>query len=159
MSTRFSIDQSQIYGMSFPELTGSIFIRSQVIEQLMRQLLECHDDYELPTNFDRKTFGQLLIDFSKYYPDIKTPKHSGFPDLNLYSSLENARDIRNDAAHGYYLAGLGIAEMLDGYGSKLEIDRFNLRAVQKSLQAIDMCIFEFIDYIQTNGLTIDAERR
>jgi hypothetical protein len=144
--------------MSFSELTGSIFIRSQVIEQLMRQLLESHGGYHVPDNFDRKTFGQLLIDFSQTYPDIKTPENEAYPDMTLYSSLEIARDIRNDAAHGYYLIGLGVAEMLDGYGSKVEIDRYNLRTLQKSLMSIDQCIFELIEYIQTNNLPIDLER-
>jgi hypothetical protein len=158
MTAKFSIDQSQIYKMSFSELTGSIFIRSQVIEQLMRQLLENHNGYRVANNFSRKTFGQLLIDFSQIYPDIKTPQTDGYPDMTLHSSFEIARDIRNDAAHGYYLIGLGVAEMLDEYGSKIEIDRYNLRTLQKSLMSIDQCIFEFIEYIQTNNLSIDLER-
>lgn len=155
MDKLFTIDQSQISGMSFAELTGCIFIRSQVIEQLMRQLLESHDRYTMPNDFERKTFGALLIDFSKYYPAIKTPKEPTYPDMTLYSSLENARDIRNDAAHGYYLAGLGVAQMLDSYGTNVDIDRFNLRAIQKSLKAIDMCIFELLEFISDNNLKID----
>lgn len=155
MDKIFTIDQSQIDEMSFVELVGCIFIRSQVIEQLMRQLLENHGEYVVPSDFERKTFGTLLIDFAKFYPEVKTPEHASFPDMTLYSSLENAKDVRNDAAHGYHLAGLGVAQMLDGYGLKAEIDRFNLRTVQKGLKAVDMCIFELFEFIENNKLVIN----
>lgn len=158
MDKIFTIDQSKLSEMSFVELVGCIFIRSQVIEQLMRQLLESHREYVVPSDFERKTFGALLIDFAKFYPEIKTPEHANFPDMTLYSSLENARDVRNDAAHGYHLVGLGVAQMLDGYGLKAEIDRFNLRAVQKGLKAVDMCIFELFEFIENNKLDINLSR-
>lgn len=143
--------------MSFAELTGCIFIRSQAIEQLMRQLLENHSNYTVPANFERKTFGQLLTDFARQFPDIKIPKDTNYPDMTLYSTMKNARDIRNDAAHGYYLAGLAVAQVLDGYGRKADIDRFNLRSIQKSLMAVDICVFELLEFIQDNNLPVDLQ--
>lgn len=146
------IDQSQALDMSLNELVGAIFVRSQVIEQLMRQMLEISESYSVPANFDKKTFGSLLVDFTKHYPDIKVPKHPGFPDMTLYSDLIDARDIRNDAAHGYHLANMSIAELLHDYGGKAEdINRYIHKGIRKSLWAIDYCMISMIEYCQNNG--------
>lgn len=146
------VDQSQTYNMSLNELVGAIFVRSQVIEQLMREMLRMDDSYVLPADFDKKTFGSLLVDFAKSYPDIKVPKHSDYPDMTLYSDLIDARDIRNDAAHGYHLANMTVAELLHDYGEKAEdINRYIHKGIRKSLWAIDFCMMGMIEYCQAKG--------
>lgn len=81
MDKIFTIDQSDIADMSFASLVGCIFIRSQAIEQLMRQLLESSSNYTVPNDFERKTFGQLLIDLARFFPDIKTPERPECPGM------------------------------------------------------------------------------
>ena len=146
------VDQSQTYDMSLNELVGAIFVRSQVIEQLMRQMLEMNKSYTLPADFDRKTFGSLLIDFAICYPDIKIPKHPDYPDTTLYADLVDARDIRNDAAHGDYLANMSIAELMHDYGEEAEnINRYLHKGIRKSLWAIDYCMMGMLEYCHAKG--------
>lgn len=150
------VDQSQTYDMSLNELVGAIFVRSQVIEQLMRQMLEMSESYTVPENFARKTFGSLLIDFARCYPDIKTPKHPDYPDMTLYADLTDARDIRNDAAHGDHLANMSVAELMHDYGEKAEsINRYLHKGIRKSLWAIDYCMMGMIEYCQAKGWSGD----
>lgn len=146
------VEQSQTYNMSLNELVGAIFVRSQVIEQLMRQMLEMNESYTVPADFDRKTFGGLLRDFTRHYPDIKTPKHPDYPDMTLYADLVDARDIRNDAAHGDHLANMSVAELMHDYGKEAEsINRFLHKGIRKSLWAIDYCMMGMIEYCQAKG--------
>ncbi len=149
----FSIDQSQVYSMTFNEIIGAIFTRSQVIEQLMRQAIEKKDDFEVPSDFERKTFGGLLAIFSQLYPEIKISDPPGYPDLSLYGWLESAKKSRDSAAHGDFLGNFAISQLLHDYGT--DLDRFIHKGMRKSLWGIDEALFRMIAFCQENCLLDD----
>lgn len=149
-------DQSQTYSMSFNELVGAIFVRSQFIEQLMREMLKMHPSYSVPRNFDEKTFGSLLKDLEPLYPDLKDIKMDGYTMLgtSMYDDLKDARDIRNEAAHGSYLVGLTIMDLLHNYGSNAGSRRLILKGMRKSLWVMDYCMVDFNNYCVKHGLKL-----
>lgn len=154
-------DQSQTYNMSFNELMGAIFVRSQFIEQLMREMLKKHQGYRVPQNFEEKTFGSLLYDLKPLYPDLQDIKEGDYMMLgtSMYSDLIDARDIRNEAAHGSFLVGLTIMDLLHNYGSKANKRRFVLRGMRKSLWVMDYCMVDFNRYCLNHGLNLDKPKK
>lgn len=154
-------DQSQTYNMSFNELVGAIFVRSQFIEQLMRDMLRMHPNYSEPNNFNEKTFGSLLNDLKPLYPDLQDTKVGNYTMLgtSMYDDLKDARDIRNEAAHGDYLVGLTIMDLLHNYGSKANKRHFILKSMRKSLWVMDYCMVDFNTYCVTHGLKSRKPRK
>lgn len=130
--------QSTLYELSFLELIGAIFIRSQLIEQIMRELLQQSGTYVAPPKFERKTFGALLADLVKHYPAIKKnpvpeawqPHH----DASLYASLMGAKNVRDSAAHGDYLAHVTIKNLLPGQNA---VDRLTMKAAREGATVMD----------------------
>jgi hypothetical protein len=138
-------NQSILYNMSFLELIGAIFVRSQLIEQVMRELIMTKKGYSLPDDFDRKTFGWLLNEFSKLYPEVKVNKAplewQQHHDMSLYASLKDAKEVRDSAAHGDYLAHITAKDLMpakDGKG----IDRLTTKAARKSAMVMDAALIE-----------------
>ncbi len=148
-------DQSQTYNMSFNEVVGAIFVRSQFIEEMMRRMLILDQNYKPPKNFDEKTFGGLLNDLKKVYPDIndlKTDDKYIMPGTTMYEDLDSARTIRNEAAHGDYLVGLTVLDLLHNYGSRASRNRFILKGMRKSLWVMDYCMIDFSVYCSGRGM-------
>lgn len=154
-------DQSQTYEMSFNELMGAIFVRSQFIEQLMREMLKKHQGYRIPQNFEEKTFGSLLHDLKPLYPDLQDTKEGDYMMLgtSMYNDLIDARDIRNEAAHGSFLVGLTIMDLLHNYGSKANKRHFVLRGMRKSLWVMDYCMVDFHRYCVDHGLNPGKQKK
>ena len=154
-------DQSQTDKMSFNELMGAIFVRSQFIEQLMREMLKKHQGYRIPQNFDEKTFGSLLHDLKPLYPDLQDVKEGDYIMLgtSMYDDLVDARDIRNEAAHGSFLVELTIMDLLHNYGSKANTRRFVLKGMRKSLWMMDYCMIDFHRYCMGHGLKPTKSKR
>lgn len=132
--------------MSLLELIGAMFIRSQVIEQIMREMLTANQAYNIPSNFDRKTFGGLLKDFAKVYPDIKDSEHTGWSDQSLYAYLKTAKYIRDEAAHGYFLSSMAYHQLLHDYGQNADTDRVLHKSLRKSLWMLDEVTIRLIEY-------------
>lgn len=145
--------------MSFLELIGAIFVRSQLIEQIMRELIMLQESYVVPTNFDRKTFGGLLSDFVKLYPEIKDNKvpdeWKEHVDLSLHSSLKDANEVRNDAAHGEYLTLVTIRDLMPDKDAE-GIDRLTMKSIRKNAEIMDKALIEIWNFraglVKTNGL-------
>lgn len=154
-------DQSQTYDMSFNELMGAIFVRSQFIEQLMREMLKKHQSYRIPRNFNEKTFGSLLNDLKLLYPDLQDIKEGDYIMLGttMYDDLVDARDIRNEAAHGTFLVGLTVMDLLHNYGSKADKRRLVLRGMRKSLWMMDYCMVDFYRYCANHGLKLKKSKK
>lgn len=142
-------NQSTLADLSFLELIGAIFVRAQLIEQIMRELTLRKDGYEPPDDFERKTYGQLLAIFVSLYPEIKDnnvpPDYKEHIDMSLHASLKNANDVRNSAAHGDYLAHVSTKDLMpakDGDG----VDRLTMKSARKSAMAMDTALIELWNY-------------
>lgn len=143
------VDQSQTYNMTFNELVGAIFIRSQIIEMLMREMLMKHPDFKIPNNFDRKPFGELLKYLEPLYSlDLNEIKNEGYimKGTSMYDDLKTACNIRNEAAHGDYLAGISILDLLHNYGTNAQKERFIIDGIRKDLWSIDYCMIDFYNF-------------
>lgn len=142
-------DQGILRSMSFLELIGAIFVRSQLIEQIMRELILAKKFYAAPRDFDKKTFGRLLSEFVKLYPDIKNneapEEWKERVDFSLYSSLNDAKEIRNDAAHGEYLTHITIKDLMPNSQSD-GIDRLTMKATRKNAEIMDEALIKIWNY-------------
>lgn len=147
MAKPVKYDQSVLYEMNFLELMGAIFIRSQIIEQLIREMILATEAYQEPKDFDKKTFGQLLKIFEDLYPEIKQPKDPKWPTMTLYEDLRIAKEARDEAAHGDFLVHLSVIDLLTGEKVKEKsIDRLTLKAARKSAMAMDDAVFKLWNF-------------
>jgi len=135
--------------MSFLELIGAIFVRSQLIEQIMRQLIMAKEGYNPPIDFNKKSFGWLLNEFLRLYPEIKKntvpsewQKHL---DLSLYAHLKTAKEVRDDAAHGEYLAHVTIKDLMPGKHGK-GIDRLTMKAIRENATIMDESLIKLWNF-------------
>ena len=141
-------DQSILFKMSFLELIGAIFVRAQLIEQILRELIMKKESYIIPVNFDRKGFGWLLVECAKLYPEIKenkVPPEWQDVDMSLYSTLNDAKDTRDSAAHGDYLAYVTIKELMPGKHYK-GMDRLTVKTTRKSAMVMDNALIELWNF-------------
>ena len=133
-------DQAVVWDMSFLEAVGAIFVRSQLTEQIMRELILASGSFTEPADFDKKTFGWLLTELAKLYPTIKDndvpDEWKEHVDLSVYANLEAARDVRNSAAHGEYLAHISIKDLMPGKHAD-GIDRLTMKTMRKSVIIMD----------------------
>lgn len=142
-------DQSILWKMSFLELIGAIFVRSQLIEQIMRQLILAKEGYKIPVDFETKTYGGLLTEFAKLYPELKEnkipPEYQKQIDMSLYSSLKDAKEVRDSAAHGDYLESITIKNLMPGQEDE-SINRYVLKGVRKSALVMDTTLIELWNF-------------
>lgn len=135
--------------MSFLELIGAIFVRSQLIEQIMRELIIAIESYTAPANFERKPFGDLLTELTRLYPEIKEnpvpPEWQKHLDQSLYSYLNDAKEVRNDAAHGDYLVHLTIEDLLPDKHAE-GINRLTMKTTRESAQIMDKALVEIWNF-------------
>lgn len=133
-------DQSVIWDMSFLEAVGAVFVRSQLTEQIMRELILASESFTEPADFDKKTFGWLLIELAKLYPSIKDndvpDEWKEHVDLSVYANLEGGRDVRNSAAHGEYLAHVSIKDLMPGEYAD-DIDRRTMKTMRQNVMVMD----------------------
>ncbi len=139
------MNQAQVSDMRFLELMGAIFVRSQLIEQVMCQLIQERAPEGLPASFDKWTFGRLLKRFDQLYPEARVGP-GGVEDLSVWAWLSSALDARNEAAHGDYLTHLAIHDLMKDYGANISLDRITLRAAQKSLKCLDQAMVEILQF-------------
>ena len=145
------IDQRQVYKMDFNEMIESIFIRCQIMEALMRDLISKKGRKIEHDALVRMSFGQLLRTLESRYPEISVwTAKSGFGDLSLLSYLESAKDLRDSAAHGDYLVHLTISELLVSYGGAVSADRIAVRSARKSLFSIDDALIKIKKFHKLN---------
>ena len=143
-------NQGVLWDKSFLELIGAIFVRSQIIEEIMRALIREKLGHELPANFDRMTFGGLLSKLADVYPEIKiSPPPPEYGDLSLYSDLLNAKNVRDDAAHGDYISHLNAVKLMtsDKQGA---VDRLTVKAARKSALAMDDALFKLSEFARNH---------
>jgi hypothetical protein len=138
-------DQSVLRNMSFLELIGAIFVRSQLIEQIMRELILAKEGYVAPADFEKKTFGWLLNKFATLYPEIKEndvpPEWKEHLDMSLYASLKDANEVRNDAAHGEYLVHVTLIDLMPGKDAK-GINRLTMKAIRENASIMDKALID-----------------
>lgn len=144
-------NQGVLWDKSFLELIGAIFVRSQIIEEIMRALIEEKlTETDIPQNFSRLTYGGLLKLLAELYPEIKqSPVGPEWGDMSLYADLLNAKEVRDDAAHGDYISHLNAAKLMtsDKQGA---VDRLTLKAARKSAMAMDDALFKLSDFARTH---------
>lgn len=148
---RARLDQGITLDMSFNEMIGAIFMRSQIIEQLMREMIQLKTDHLIPNNFEKLTYGRLLTIFKDLYPDICIPYDSRLPQYHLLGDLNDAKEARDDAAHGHFLTGIFIMDLLHDYGSVLSKRRFIMKGLRKDLWVIDDAMRQLMVYSKSHG--------
>lgn len=140
------IDQRLTYDMSFNEMVGAIFMRSQIIEQLMREMIMRYPNYKIPKDFDKQTYGGLLHIFSDLYPDITKPYDDRLPEYSLHWDLLAAKEARDNGAHGHFLIGVFILDLLHDYGKPLDKNRFIMKGLRKDLWVVDEAMAQLMNY-------------
>lgn len=134
-------------------------MRSQIIEQLMREMIQLKTNYRIPNNFEKLTYGGLLTIFKDLYPDIHNPYDPRLPEYHLLCDLNNGKEARDDAAHGHFLTGIFIMDLLHDYGSTLSKHRLVMKGLRKDLWVIDDAMRQLMIYSKDHGWVGWAENK
>lgn len=119
------------------ELVGAILVRSQVIEEILREAYAHEKGLDGPRAVnERWTFGKLLNEFRALFPDEEV----------LLGWLDGAKEARDDAAHSTFLIGIYVSEVLRDYPDQEAVQRFNQKALCKDAEGVEMTLRKMLAF-------------